>query len=218
MRTLLICTFVVVLTTFALGQQKPAAAPQSTDKPAAASAQEKPGAAPVAQENPYTAFQKEAFDHVSMWVLRSAEKMPEENYSFKPTDAVRSFGQVLGHVANAQYLFCSSVRGEQNPAPKSEQTKTSKADIVASLKDSFAYCGKAWEGMNDSAGKAMVKSPFGHDMPKLNILAVNNMHVIEHYGNIITYLRLKNVVPPSTEEREQAQKASEAAGQQPKKY
>jgi uncharacterized damage-inducible protein DinB len=158
----------------------------------------------LAQDNPLSAFNKLAYERVQDVLLRSAEKMPEENYSFKPTDAVRSFGQVVGHVADAQYLFCSVVLGEKNPAPKIEQTKTSKADLIAALKDAFAYCGKAYDGMTDASAPQMVKL-FGGDTPKLGVLTVNNMHNLEHYGNLVTYMRLKNIVPPSSEAASQPQ-------------
>ena len=152
----------------------------------------------VAQDNPLSAFNKRAYGQVKVWLLGSAEKMPEENYSFKPTDAVRSFGQVVGHVADAQYLFCSAVLGEKNPALKIEQTKTSKADLIAALKDAFAYCDKAYDGMTDAAAIQTVKL-FGGDMPKPIVLTVNDMHLSEHYGNLVTYMRLKNIVPPTSE-------------------
>jgi uncharacterized damage-inducible protein DinB len=152
----------------------------------------------MAQENPLSAFNRRAYANVKSWILRSAEKMPEENYSYKPTDTIRSYGQLIGHVADAQYLFCSPVLGEKNPAPKIEQTKTSKADLIAALKESFAYCDKAYEGITDTTGTQTVKL-FGGDTPKLSVLSVNIAHMAEHYGNIVTYLRLKNLVPPSSE-------------------
>lgn len=155
-------------------------------------AQDKP------QENPLSAFNKRAYGQVKDWLLRSAEKMPEENYSFKPVDTVRSFGQLVGHVADAQYLFCSSVRGEKSPAPRIEQSKTSKADLVAGLKEAIAYCDVAYNGMTDAAAPQTVKF-FGADTPKLSVLSVNIAHSAEHYGNMVTYLRLKNIVPPSTD-------------------
>ena len=157
-----------------------------------------PAAVALAQDNPFSSFNKLAYGQVKAWILGSAEKMPEENYSFKPTDAVRSFGQVVGHVADAQYLFCSASLGEKNPALKIEQTKTSKADLIAALKDAFAYCDKAYEGMTDASATQTVKL-FGRDMAKPIVLTVNNMHTTEHYGNLIVYLRLKNIVPPSSE-------------------
>jgi uncharacterized damage-inducible protein DinB len=155
-------------------------------------------AAPVTQANPFTAHTRLNYWGGKAVLLRTAEKVPEEYYSFKPTDAVRSFGQILGHVADAQYSFCSIARGEKNPLPNIEKTKTSKADLIAALKDSFAYCDKAYEGMTDSSGAEMVKL-MGFDIPKLGALIGNNQHISEHYGNLVTYMRLKNIVPPTSE-------------------
>src|SRR5215813_4091264 len=154
--------------------------------------------ASATSDNPYSAFAKIAYTRVSDLLVRSAEKMPEENYSFKPTDGVRTYGQILGHVADAQYMFCSIATGDKNPGLKIEQTKTTKADLVAALKDAVAYCDKAYDTMTDASGAQMVKL-FGSDMPKLGVLNINNMHNMEHYGNLVTYLRLKNIVPPTSE-------------------
>jgi uncharacterized damage-inducible protein DinB len=170
---------------------------------AAAFAQETPPAPPRAafalpRENPLTAWNKYMYGQLFNIVLRSADKMPEANYGFKPTDTVRSYGQILGHVADAQYLFCSIALGEKNPAPKIEQSKTSKADITAALKDAFAYCNRAYDGMTDASAVQPVKL-FGSDTPKLGVMIVNTAHTMEHYGNLVTYMRLKNIVPPSSE-------------------
>jgi uncharacterized damage-inducible protein DinB len=165
-------------------------------------AQEKPAAA--APENPLSTWNKMAYGRVKDMLLRSAQKMPEENYNFKPTDTVRSYGQILGHVADAQYLFCSIALGEKNPDLKIEQTKTSKADLIAALNSAFAYCDKAYDGMTDASATQMVKL-FGNDTPRLAALTVNNMHNMEHYGNLVTYMRLKNIVPPSSEAAPQTQ-------------
>jgi len=159
---------------------------------------------PKTPENPLSTFNKFAYGRVKDILLRSAEKVPEENYNFKPTEAVRSFGQIVGHVADAQYLFCSIALGEKNPAPKIEQSKTSKADLIAALKDAFAYCDKAYDSMTDASAIEMVKL-FGNDTPKLDVLTVNNMHNMEHYGNLVTYMRLKNIVPPTSEPAPQPQ-------------
>jgi uncharacterized damage-inducible protein DinB len=157
-----------------------------------------PAAVTLAQDNPFSAHSRHMYLGVKTLLLRSAEKMPEENYGFKPTESVRTFGQILGHAADAQYLFCSVALGEKNPALKIEQTKTSKADLIAALKDAFAYCDKAYDGMTDASGRDTVKL-FRQDMPKLGVLAVNTLHSTEHYGNLIVYLRMKNLVPPSSE-------------------
>lgn len=167
---------------------------------AVAFAQEPAQRAPFvpSKENPVTSWHKYMYGRLQGVLLRSADKMPEENYGFKPTDAVRSYGQVLGHIADAQYSFCSTALGEERPAVKIEQTKTSKADLTAALKDAFAYCDKAYGGMTDASAGQVVKM-FGSDAPKLGVLIVNTSHLMEHYGNLVTYMRMKDVVPPTSE-------------------
>src|ERR1700743_3060726 len=137
--------------------------------------------------NPLSTLNKLIYGQLKDDLLRSAEKMPEENYGFKPTDSVRSFGQLIGHVSDSQYQFCSAVLGEKNPAPKIEHTTTSKADLIAAFKDALAYCDKAYDGMTDVSGMQLIKI-FGGDRPRIGALMVNNMHDYEHYGNIVTYL------------------------------
>jgi uncharacterized damage-inducible protein DinB len=153
---------------------------------------------------PYSTYNKIFYARMKTILVSSAERMPEESYNFKPTETVRSYGQIVGHVADAQYNFCSLALGETNPGLKIEQTKTSKADLVAALKGALAYCDKAYDGMTDASGIQTVKL-FGMDMPKFGVLNINNAHDMEHYGNLVTYMRLKNIVPPTTEEAQAAQ-------------
>lgn len=136
-------------------------------------------------------------------LLRSAEKMPEENYNFKPADSVRTYGQIVGHIADSQYYFCSTATGDKNPGLQIEKTKTSKADLVAALKESIAYCNKAYDGMTDATGMQKVKLFGNTDAPRLGVLEVNVAHDNEHYGNLVTYMRMKNIVPPSSESQSQ---------------
>jgi uncharacterized damage-inducible protein DinB len=159
----------------------------------------------VETTNPLIAESKMFYAQMKDWLLRSAEKMPEENYSFKATDAVRSYGQIIGHIADRQYTFCSVVRGEKYPNLKIEQTKIAKADLIAALKDAFAYCDKAYVGITDASAIQMVTLG-SQQHPKLGVLEVNIAHNSLHYGNLITYMRLKNIVPPSTEDMEGLQK------------
>ena len=165
----------------------PAIAQEKTSTPAVAS-----------QDNPFSAWNKRTYGLVNKILLGYAEKMPEENYSFKPTEAVRSYGEVIGHIAESQYFFCSIVLDEKNPAPKIEKTRTSKADLIAALKDAFAYCDKAYNGMTDATGAQIVKL-MGTDTPKLSVLFANLQHTAGHRGNLVTYLRMKNIVPPSSD-------------------
>jgi uncharacterized damage-inducible protein DinB len=131
-------------------------------------------------------------------LVKAAEKMPEEKYNFKPVDSVRSFGQLVGHVADAQYLFCAPILGEAAPRPGVEKNKTAKADLVAALGEAFAYCDKAHASLTDAHAADAVKF-FGRESTKLGVLNFNNMHNYEHYGNMVTYLRMNNLVPPSSE-------------------
>ncbi len=154
---------------------------------------------PAAKPDPMSADIKAFFDSVKGFITRSAEKMPEEHYSFKPTPDVRSFGQMVGHIADAQYLFCSALKGEKQ-APTAEKTKTTKAELTAALAAAFAYCDPTYSGLTDAKGAEPVKL-FGSDRTKLGVLAFNNGHNYEHYGNLVTYMRLKSIVPPSSEPR-----------------
>lgn len=150
------------------------------------------------QNKSLIAHNKGLYGGIKKILLSSAEKMPEENYSFKPTDAVRSYGQIVGHIADSQYYFCSLVLGEKNPGLGIEKTKTSKADLIAALKDAFAYCDRAHNSITEASATQMVKF-MGNENPKLGVLSVNNVHSALHYGNLITYMRLKNIVPPSSD-------------------
>ena len=139
---------------------------------------------------------------VSAWIEGAAEKMPEEQYAFKPDPAVRSFGQILGHIADANYLFCSAVLGENSPSPGIEKTKTTKAELRAALHDAFSYCSRAYGALTDASANETVKA-FGQERNKLGALWFNASHNLEHYGNLVVYMRLKGFVPPSSEPKPQ---------------
>ena len=154
-----------------------------------------PAAAPA---NPITASEKGFYGYVSNAVIGAAQKMPEENYSFKPVPEVRSFGQLVGHVAEENYFFCSLATGATSPGKDIEKTKTSKADLVAALKDAVAYCNTAFEGMTDAKGAQMTIF-MNFDIAKMTLFSLNTAHTDEHYGNMVTYLRIKGIVPPTSE-------------------
>ena len=155
--------------------------------------------AAAAPTNPIVSGQKMLFSQVKRDILGSAEEMPEANFAFKPTPEVRSFGQVLAHVADSQYEFCTALLPKPATVPEVEKTVTTKAGLIQALKDSFAYCDKAYEISDaDAAGKVKF---FGDDYARATILSFNTAHTFEHYGNLITYLRLKGLVPPSSQGR-----------------
>lgn len=154
---------------------------------------------PQAPVGPVMAATVPEYERVKEYLLRSAEQMPEEQYAFKPTPAVRSFGQLVGHVASTQYVFCSAARNEPNPQPEDfEKTRTAKAGLVAVLRASFDYCDAAFK-MTDTEATATVKIPNWGERAPLSILVLNIAHDNEHYGNVVTYLRLKGLVPPSSQ-------------------
>lgn len=155
----------------------------------------------AAPANPISDSQKRIYAMLSATVVAAAEKMPEENYSFKPAPDVRSFGQLVGHLADSQYYFCSVVTGETKPVSDAEKSKTAKADLVAALKDAVAYCNKTYAAMTDAKGSQMMKF-MNFDIAKLTVLAGNFAHDYEHYGNMVTYMRIKGIVPPSSEKSE----------------
>lgn len=145
---------------------------------------------------------KRLYDGGAMMLLLSAEKTPEEYYSFKPTNADPSFGEMLAVVTNAQYANCSAVLGEKNSRPKIEGTRTPKADLISALKDAFAYCGKAYDRLTDASAAQLVtfSGPMGPvPIPKQNLLNINMGLNALHYGNLMVYMRLKNIVPPSAD-------------------
>jgi uncharacterized damage-inducible protein DinB len=152
----------------------------------------------AAQENPLTTHNRFTYGYVKMMVMRAAEKTPEEDYSFRPAETVRTFGQIVAHVADAQYRMCSQAMGQPIPPLTAEKTKTTKAEIIGALKDAFAYCDKAYDGLTDASGAEVVKFD-SMQAPKLGILYINEIHSIEHYGNLVTYMRMKGIVPPSSE-------------------
>jgi uncharacterized damage-inducible protein DinB len=142
------------------------------------------------------------FDPPKSFILRAAEKMPEEHYAFRPTPDVRTFAELLGHVADGYRLVCGMALGEPPPAEirHHEKTTTTKAGLVVALRETSASCDRAHEQLAGPRGAEMAKWGSG-EHPRVLILFFNSSHAWEHYGNIVTYLRLKGIVPPSSEPR-----------------
>lgn len=134
-------------------------------------------------------------------VTKAAAKVSEADYGFKPTPDVRSFGELVGHMANANYMICAAALGEKSPSTTNiEKTVTGKAALEKALADSFAYCDGVFAKMTAASAVEEVKF-FTGPTPRLGVLAFNNVHDMEHYGNMVTYMRLKGLVPPSSEGR-----------------
>lgn len=156
-----------------------------------------PAAAPA---NPITTSIAGQLGMVKGNILKSAEQVPESLYAFRPTPQVRSFGQLLAHVADANSMICALIAGEKPPATSVEKTMTTKADISKAVAESFAYCEKVAGTVTDANGGAIVDL-FGMKMAKAAAVSFNVAHNFEHYGNIVTYMRLNNMVPPSSQGR-----------------
>ena len=138
---------------------------------------------------------KQGYNGIKGNLLKMAEKMPEENYSFKASPDIRSFGQLVGHVADAQMGTCSAVNGE--PKKLGASSMTSKADLSAALKTSFDECDKAFESLSDATASQTVKMG-QREATKLGALTRVVVHSNEEYGYMSVYLRLKGIVPPSS--------------------
>jgi uncharacterized damage-inducible protein DinB len=151
-----------------------------------------------AQSNPMSADAKQDYTSIKNILLKSADKMPEENYSFRTVPQVRTFGEMIAHIADVQTALCAVAKGEQKKG--NAAGKTSKADLVAALKESFDACDPVYDSMTDAAGAQMVKM-FGHDKSKLGVLNFNIAHDNEMYGQMVAYMRIKGIVPPSSEGR-----------------
>jgi uncharacterized protein involved in copper resistance len=128
---------------------------------------------------------------------KAAEKMPEENYSFKPADGVETFGQRVAHIAN-QMATCSAINGQRKPS--SAAGKTAKADLVAALSESFAECDKTFDALTDANAMEAVSAGRGMQ-PRINALYGVVVHANEVYGAMGVYMRVKGIVPPSSEGR-----------------
>src|SRR5262249_53345771 len=141
---------------------------------------------------------KGRYDNVKRDIVEAAEAVPDSEYSFKPTPEVRSLGQLIAHIADTQNYFCGVADGS-NPAYADaiEKSATSKADLVKALKDSVAKADEVYTKTDATNVLSLVKAGQSDTLRGM-ILLDNVSHDSEHYGNIVTYMRLKGHVPPST--------------------
>ena len=154
-------------------------------------------AAPQAT-NPSIGSIKATHDQVKDYILKAAAQVPEDVYAFKPTPEVRSMGQIFGHVADSNFSICSAASGQKPTMQGIEKTKTTKADLQAALAESFKFCDAAYAALTDASANEAVKFFLPGTNTRLGVLGFNNAHAFEHYGNIVTYMRLKGMVPPSS--------------------
>ena len=165
----------------------------------AAGAQGPPQQAPVA----LVGYLQNAYANIKRNLTQAADKLPESDYGFKPSTMpeVRTFGQLFGHVANAQFGACAAARGVPNPnMGVNNEMKTTKAEIAKALADSFAFCDEAYASLTDQNRGQIVPRGRGQ-MAREAVLADLIAHSNEMYGYAAVYLRARNVVPPSSDEQ-----------------
>ena len=149
-------------------------------------------------QNPMMASIKAQHDMAKGYVLKTAEVIPENLYSFKATPDVRSIAQLIGHIADATTSICGTAGGATATPPGAEKSMTTKAQLSKALADAFAACDKVIAGMTDAQAIETTKFFVGGQSPRGMIIAFNTAHTFEHYGNLVTYMRLNKIVPPST--------------------
>jgi uncharacterized damage-inducible protein DinB len=156
-----------------------------------------PAQAAPAGDNASVAAVGMFWQQLAGYILQSAKDMPEDKYGYQPTPEVRTFGQLIGHVAGAQRMFCAIALGE-SPAGEAdiEKTVTSKAGLIAAMEASNEYCKRAY-AQTDAATRAPAEM-FGMKVTRFHALTLNATHDGEHYGNIVTYLRINGIVPVSS--------------------
>ena len=147
---------------------------------------------------PFISEAKQNYTLIKNNLVRTAEKMPDEHYNFKPAAESRSFGEAIGHVADSQARSCSLVNGQSKSVDAA--SKTTKPDLVAALKESFAICDTAFDALTDAGASQMVRlGQSTRERSKLGLLFGMTSHSNEQYGYLAVYLRLKGIVPPSSE-------------------
>jgi uncharacterized damage-inducible protein DinB len=152
----------------------------------------------AAQEGAVVSSLKGLHDITQTNITATAEMLDEELYAFRPTEEVRSMGELLAHIAGAQFLFCSAAAGEESPSSENfEETRTTKADIVEALEMGFSYCEEVYAHMTDANGAEAIDF-FSGPTTGIGVLAFNSAHNYEHYGNLVTYMRLNGITPPSS--------------------
>lgn len=159
-----------------------------------------PASATAQEENPVRTSVQQLYEAGKSNVLRTAEQSPEEDLSFRPTEEVRTLGQILGHLADANFMFCAMALGEENPNTSSiEQADPPKNELIAALTRSYEYCDGAYEQSLEALSSPV--DIFGQQATRFHAININVIHNWEHYGNLVTYVRLRGRVPPSSQQQ-----------------
>jgi uncharacterized damage-inducible protein DinB len=151
-----------------------------------------------APANPVIQSSHDLFTQISQLVLRSADKVPDNLYSFQATPEVRTIGQLFGHIADASNHICALAVGGKAAAGSVEKTAKTKAELVAALKREFAACDAVYSKLTPASAVETIDLN-GQKRTRIAEMDYEVAHTWEHYGNLVTYMRLNKIVPPSSE-------------------
>lgn len=152
---------------------------------------------PLNAQQPIVDSLRWLFERTSGNVIATAEMLDESLYGYRPTPEVRTAGEILAHIAFSQFQFCAAAAGERNPnSEQFEETRTTKEGIIDALEKGFAYCASVYDRTTDADVGRQVN--FLSQTTTAGVLAFNSAHIYEHYGNLVTYMRLNGIVPPSS--------------------
>jgi uncharacterized damage-inducible protein DinB len=140
---------------------------------------------------------RSAHDVVKGYVTKALAMIPEDKLGYQPTKEVRTMGRLFGHVANASGMICGMASGTKMASSGDAEKLTAKADLQKALEASLAFCDKAFAAITANNANEPVEL-FGMKHTRIGAMAFNNAHNFEHYGNIVTYMRINGMVPPST--------------------
>lgn len=152
-----------------------------------------------AQENPLSSEAVQAWNRTKANLVAAAEKMPEEHYAFKPAAESQSFRDLVAHAADSAMGACTGYAGERKQAGAA--TMVAKAELVAALKSAVAECDKAYGSLTDAKATEMITGGRGGSRSRLGTLYGNTIHLEHEYAQMAVHLRLKGLVPPSSEGR-----------------
>ncbi len=189
------CLMLVVGLTATMAHAQAPAAPQGGQGGQAAQ-----GGAQGGQKIPLSLGLQRSYNTIKMNLTETAQKFGEADYSYTPSPDIRVFGAQLAHVANSQFNACSAARGIPNPnqGGNLEKTKTTRADIIQALADSFAFCDPAFASLTDQSALELVRQGM-NEVARGSVLTNVIVHGNDEYGILTVYLRTKGMVPPSTE-------------------
>jgi len=148
--------------------------------------------------NPLIGSVGREWKQLSGYIARAADQVPESDYGFRPTPAVRTFAQLIGHLVDSQFEICAAALNEKPKAVEGDwEKKTVKAELTAGFRESSEYCARAYA--QPDAAATLPTQLFGNNATRFNALVHNAVHDGEHYGNIVTYMRIRGMVPPSSQ-------------------